>query len=49
MLLELLPSGTDQLVVGLGVNDDLVRIVPVVAAIQNLILILNLIVVRQLS
>lgn len=48
MLLELLPSGPDQLVVVLGVDDDLVRIVTVVAAIEDLVLILNLVVVRQL-
>lgn len=48
MLLELLAPGPDQLVVVLGVNDNLVRIVAIIAAIQYLILILNLIVIRQL-
>ena len=42
MLLELLAPGSDQLVVVLGVNDNLVRIVAIIAAIQYLILILLL-------
>jgi len=49
VLLELLASGAHELIVRLGVDDDLVRIVPIVAAVEDLILILNLTVVRQLS
>ena len=48
MLLELLAPGTDELIVGLGVNDNLVRIMAVVTAVQDLILVLNLIVVGKL-
>ena len=48
MLLELLAPSADQLVVVLRVNDYLMRIVAIVAAVQYLILVLNLIVVRQL-
>ena len=48
MLLELLAPGTDELIVVLGVNDNLVRIMAVVTAVQDLILVLNLIVVGKL-
>ena len=48
MLLELLAPGTDELIVVLGVNDNLVRIMAVVTAVQDLILVLNLIVVGEL-
>ena len=49
MLLELLAPGSNELIVVLRVDNDLVRIVPVVATIQNLILVLNLIIVGKLS
>lgn len=48
MLLELLPSGTNKIVVVLGVNDDLMSVMTIVTTVQDLVLILNLVVVRQL-
>ena len=48
MLLELLAAVADELAVVLGVNDDLMRVVAVVAAIEYLVLVLNLTVVGQL-
>lgn len=49
VLLELLAPGPDLLIVSLGVNDYLMGVVPIVAAIEYLLLMLNLIVVWQLS
>lgn len=48
VLLELLAPRTDELIVVLGVDDNLVRIMAVVSAVQDLILVLNLIVVGKL-
>lgn len=48
VLLELLTPRSDELVVVLRINDYLVRVVAIVPAIENLILILNLVVVGEL-
>lgn len=48
VLLELLTSGSNELVVVLRIYDDLVRVVAIVSAIENLVLILNLAIVGKL-
>ena len=48
VLLELLTPRSDELVVVLRINYYLVRVVAIVPAIENLILILNLVVVGEL-
>ena len=48
VLLEFLTPGSDELVVVLRIYDDLVRVVAIVTAIKNLVLILNLAIVGKL-
>ena len=48
MLLQFLSPGANNIIILLLINDDLVRVMAIVAAIEDLILILNLIVVWQL-
>jgi hypothetical protein len=48
MLLQFLSSGANNIIILLLIDNDLVRVMAIVATIENLILILNLIVVWQL-